>query len=305
MKQKWWLGVFVGVFWGVSLRCFAVIVAQGDGTQNATAPSGDRGWSYVGRISNKPSSVTYLSNNWFVTAYHVKHYDSPTSVLLNGSSYAIDDASWTRMTNSTGSDADLVMFRVTDPVGLAGVSIASVTPASETTVTMIGDGLDRASDLTYWHVDTGSNPYVWTETNAANANASGYKWLTTATKRWGENQLEGTVSALDDGFGLTDCFYSDFDNQANEAQGATYDSGGGVFVTNGSGGYDLAGLMITVGNYSGQPAETSVFGDRTYMADLSVYADQMRSTTMIPEPGILSLMLAMAGSCFWLRRLFL
>ena len=62
----------------------AVIVAGGDGTQNTTAPSGDQGWSNVGRISNKPSSVTYISNNWFITANHIKELDTPTNVIFNG-----------------------------------------------------------------------------------------------------------------------------------------------------------------------------------------------------------------------------
>jgi len=60
---------------GAALRVGAVIVAGGDGTQNATVPPGGRGWSRVGRIvssNGAPSSVTYVSNNWFVTAHHVK-----------------------------------------------------------------------------------------------------------------------------------------------------------------------------------------------------------------------------------------
>ncbi|QBG48260.1 hypothetical protein EGM51_12975 [Verrucomicrobia bacterium S94] len=92
----------------------AVIVAGGDGAQNTNAPAGGQGWDYVGRIdhSSKYSGVTYVSNNWFITAYHIKSLDDPTGVLLGDNRYAIDPNSWTRLTNSVGDEADLIMFRV-------------------------------------------------------------------------------------------------------------------------------------------------------------------------------------------------
>ncbi len=278
----------------------AVIVAGGDGTQNTTMPTGGQGWDYVGKIDHisANSSVTYIDNNWFITAYHVKHFDNPTGALLGGSSYSIDGGSWTRITNSVGTDTDLAMFRVTSEVGLSGVIVSS-SPANGTALTMIGNGRNRAIDQAFWNVSAGT----WAE-NGSPTNASGYHWATGSTKRWGNNAKEADAGLVDDGFGVTDMFYTDFDAVVGEAQGATYDSGGGVFVDGGS-EWELAGVMIAVTGGTGQPANTSVFGNRTYMADLSTYSGQITDIAAIPEPSVLVLgsIASIAGFC--IRRVFL
>jgi hypothetical protein len=278
----------------------AVIVAGGDGTQNTTAPTGGQGWDYVGRIDHVSSraSVTYLDNNWFITANHVKVLDNPTGVLLGGSPYSIDTGSWTRLTNSVGSDADLMMFRVAESVGLPALGIAS-SPANGTALTMIGNGRDRATDLTYWNVSGGT----WTEAGSP-TNAAGYKWEADSTKRWGSNTKEADFGLLDDGFGITDVFYTDFDGIDGEAQGVQFDSGGGIFVDGGT-EWELAGLMIAVGGSPGQPAGTSVFGNRTYVADLSTYSGQIADTVAIPEPSVLMLGSVFSIAVFFVRRIFL
>ena len=279
----------------------AVIVAGGDGTQNTTAPTGGQGWDYVGRIDHATarSSVTYIDNNWFITAYHVQVLDSPSAAILGGSTYSIDAGSWTRLTNSVGGDADLAMFRVTtDVTGLAGVTVASPT-ANGTALTMIGNGRNRATDQAFWNISGAS----WTE-NGSPTNASGYHWESGSTKRWGNNTKEADAGLVNDGFGITDMFYTDFDAVDGEAQGATYDSGGGVFTEN-AGDWELAGLMLTVIPASDQPGSTAVFGNLTLAADLSLYADQITTTAAIPEPSVLVLgsMVAIGGFC--IRRIFL
>ncbi|MFA7368972.1 MAG: hypothetical protein WC334_04940, partial [Kiritimatiellales bacterium] len=130
--------------------------------------------------------------------------------------------------------------------------------------------------------------WVWAVTNfsGADAVADGYKYAAGSAKRWGDNTVDGPVGGLDDGFGLTDTFYADFDAVVNEAQGATYDSGGGVF-TGTTNNWQLAGIMLTVGTYNSQPAGTAIFGDETYMADLSVYRNQINQTIPEPTTGIL------------------
>ncbi len=279
---------------------WAVIIAGGDGTQNTTAPSGGQGWDYVGRITSAngaPSSVTYLDNNWFITANHIKVLDNPTGVLLGGSSYSIDAGSWTRLTNSVGSDADLMMFRVTGNVGLSALTVRSSTPSNGSGLTMIGNGRNREASETGWD----SN---WNETTSPSPTYKGYKWATGATKRWGTNNKDANAGLIDDGYGTTDMFYSDFDNANGEAQGATYDSGGGVFVDTGS-EWELAGLMLTVAGYNGQPSSTSVYGNRTYMANLSTYSEQISDTVAIPEPSVLALGLFFPVAIFYIRRTFM
>ncbi len=261
----------------VSVR--AVIVAGGDGTQNTTAPSGGQGWDYVGRIvadNGAPSSVTYVSNNWFITAYHIKHFDNPTGVILGGSSYSIDSNSWTRLKNSANGDADLVMFRVVGAsVPLSGVTVRSSATANGLGLTMIGNGRNREPSETTWNSS-------WVE-GGKPTRYSGYKWGAGASKRWGTNAKDADAGLVNDGSGITDMFYTDFDDAGgDEAQGATYDSGGGVFYNN-SGNWELAGVMITVGPYSGQPNETAVYGNRTYIADMQYYFSQINSTSQIDD----------------------
>ena len=258
------------------------------------------GWDYVGRISaanGAPSSVTYLGNFWFITAYHIQHFDNPTGVVLNATSYSIDNSSWTRITNSTGTNADLVLFKVTNPVaGLSPVTVADSTPTANTSLTMIGNGRNRATNLTTWWVDTTPSNWVWNTSFFAGADATvdGYTYAAGTTQRWGENTVYGAGTGLNDGFGLTDVFYTDFDLGFGDAQGATYDSGGGVF-TGTAGAFELAGIMLTTSGWNSQPANTAIDGNITYIADLSAYSDQIYKT--IPEPST-AVLLAGVGVVF-------
>ncbi|HEY5653137.1 MAG TPA: hypothetical protein VIR63_02065 [Pontiella sp.] len=290
----------LGMTWFVAGSTFAVILAGGDGTQNTTAPVGGQGWDYVGRI-DKPgvySSVTYVSNNWFVTANHIKQLDNPSGVILGGSSYTIDSGSWTRLQNSASGDADLIMFRVNESIGLPGLTIRSSATANGSGLTMIGNGRNRETTETYWNSS-------WDEvTPPPPATYSGYKWAAGSSKRWGTNNKDADAGLIDDGYGVTDMFYVDFDDiGGNEAQGATYDSGGGVFYDNG-GEYELAGVMLVTSGYAGQPGSTAVYGNRTYAADMQYYADQINTTTAIPEPSVLALTVGFPAVTFFIRRIF-
>ncbi len=267
----------------------AVIVAGGDGMQNTNAPTGGQGWDYVGRITSAngaPSGVTYISNNWFITAYHIKALDNPTGVLLGGAPYAIDPNSWTRLKNSTNGDADLIMFRVVGAtVGLPALKVRSSNLPNNSNVTMIGNGRNRDASETSWSA-------TWVEDGKPTF-YRGYKWASGTTKRWGTNVKDADAGLVNSGgsLGVTDMYYTDFDRTGgtgDEAQGATYDSGGGVFYDNGS-EWELAGIMVTVGNiYSGQPWPpssdgTAVYGNLTLMANMQYYAAQISSTAEIDD----------------------
>ena len=269
---------------GIQAR--AVIIAGGDGTGNTTG-TGVSGWDYVGKISNvgSPSSVTYLGNSWFITANHVKQLDNPTSVVFNASTYSIDPSSWTRITNSTGTGADLIMFRVNGSIGLSNVTVRSAPVSSGASVTMIGNGLDRYPDL-YTLSLPGPDEYYY------GVKSSSYH------KRWGTNTIEGDGGWVSEGYGTTKTFFTDFDYVNGEAQGITYDSGGGVFL-GASGAFELAGIMISATNVYTINGTNAVMlaggnnqyaGSMTYMADLSVYSNQIFQT--IPEPTTALLLLS-------------
>lgn len=255
-----------------TLHADAVIIAGGDGSGH-TVGTGIPGWSHVGHIDHptKRTSVTYAGNNWFLTAYHVKHHDNPSGVLLDGTSYRIDPASWTRVTNQDGSGADLVLFRVKEPVEeLDDPVIASRTPGPGTLLILIGNGRNRATERTHWTAE-------WEETDdPAEAAYSGYKWASGSTKRYGFNVTVGARS-VPSPFGETVCFATPFGDRPGQAQGATYDSGGGVF-TGTPAAWELAGIIITVTTHNGQPGSTAVFGNHTWIADLSVYREQILDT---------------------------
>ena len=293
--------VFAGVLiWSAVFNAQAVIIAGGDGTGNTTEVGAGGGWDYVGRIDKAGvySSVTYVSNNWFVTAHHIKVLDTPTGVLLGGSSHSIDASSWTRLTNSASGDADLSMFQVTGgTVGLSGLTVRSSATSNGSGLTLIGNGLNRATTETTWNA-------AWVEGGVPTA-YTGYKWAGGATKRWGTNSKLDDEGLVDDGYGITDMFVTDFsDIGGNEAHGARYDSGGGVFYDAGS-EWELAGIMLAAPGFAGQPANTAVYGNKTYIADMQYYADQINTTTAIPEPSVLILGVVFSGTIFFIRRVFL
>lgn len=285
------------------LPVFAVIISGGDGSGNTTAPVDDPGWANVGRVNTAYSSATYLGSSWFITAYHVRQLDNPTSVILGSGSYSINPTSWTRLSNG-GIDADLVMFRVTSEPVESDVALRTASINGFPTVTMIGDGRNRAAGKTYWDAS-------WNETTEGLATYTGYKWAAGATKRWGENTVAGKNLNVDSGFGTTVSFSTSFDSSGgvNEAQGATYDSGGGVFIKNGL-NWELAGIMITISTYGDgpgpqpdQPASTAVYGNLTYVADLTKYHAQITSTMAIPEPTSFALLALMFGAAAVGRKL--
>ncbi len=272
----WLFGLLAG------LPAPAVIIAGGTGQGNTNAPADDPGWANVGRIlmaGRGPTSVTYLGNDWFITANHVWQLDNPTGVLVNASSYTVDTSSWHRLSYA-GTDADLAMFRVTTPVAaLPTLTLSPNLVTNGASVTMIGDGYDRAGSLTYWNSS-------WQVTNSTVGVYSGFYWSASAgTKRWGQNVTDA-AGWLNDGYGITYCFGTTFDagGDTNEAQGAIYDSGGGVFFKDGA-TWELSGIMLTIDEAPGQPLASAVYGNATYMADLAPYRDQITALMAIPEPA--------------------
>jgi len=290
-------------FWNIASTVFVVlasmqqagaaIVAGGDGTQNSTSSGAGGGWAYVSPMSNiyGAASVVYLGEYagqyW---ALRSRHSGSPADGTLSFNGVPVNRIVGSEIQvlndpNDPGSGTDLVLFRIDADPGLANLNLIENPLAVGTSVKMIGNGRNRDPDLTMWRAN-------WTETtNPMLAAYSGYKWDTGNTKRWGDNVIHDFGSGNITGQGIVDYFRTDFDNVSGEAQGATGDSGGGAFF------YDpveedwyLAGVMITVGTFSGQPAETAVFGNVTYLADISQYSAFILNA--IPEPSTIGLAVA-------------
>jgi hypothetical protein len=268
-----------------STSSFAVVIGSGNGSGNTNAPSGsngDLGWNYVGMV-NGGSGVylgAYGGANWVLTAGHVYNDGGSRNFSINGAVYQSVSGSGTNI-----AGLDLYAYQITVGQGtglslLSNLTLAGTSPATGETLTMIGNGKDRADSRTYWNVNTGSTPYTWSEVRPpVFFNASGYKQLSSNSKRWGSNQADGVVTV-----NSTSMIQTTFDSGIpNEAQAAVGDSGGGVFVLMNDGSYQLAGIMDLVENYSGQPDNTAVFGNLTYSIDVASYRSAILDS--VPEPG--------------------
>lgn len=281
------LAVAAGIFvWFGLSPAEAVVIDTLTGTGNTSAPSDDPGWANVG-IRGIGTGV-YLGGGWVLTASHV----GGGEIVLGSGTYAMLSNSGFQLTNggAAGKTAatDLYMYRLTTDPGLPAISIGQAAPAVGSAVTLIGAGRDRGA-FTTWVINTSVSPYLWTETSVS-PNAAGYQELASRSMRWGTNAVSlvgwDSIDGLDVAGLRTDFTFSQ--SYSSEAQAAVGDSGGGVFRKNGS-VWELAGIMLGVGTFSGQPANTAVFGNVTAIADLSVYRAQIMQ--VVPEPGAITLAL--------------
>jgi hypothetical protein len=289
------LAVTTSLFLTLLLPSHGVILSEGDGTQNTTAPvMNDFGFASVGLVFDSADGIfvsgVYLGNGWMISAYHgVRNGSGGFSfgnVILDGNTYTVDAQSAVRL--STGvSPADLAVFHLagSEP-NLPAASLSGVTPVPLSNFAMAGNGRNRATTETHWNVNTMTEPDTWTITPSP-GDRQGFFYSGGATMRWGNNtRTADALLTTDTGFGITTMFRTSFSNDltavTNEAQGAPGDSGGGVFYQNGL-NWELSGIMLAVGSFNGQPAETAVFGNQTFIADIATYRSQIVS--IVPEPS--------------------
>ena len=284
---------FIGLLAGIlcfTTRLCAVQVSGTDGTGShyTTEPADDFGFANVAQVWDTSEGFyttgIYLGNGWMLGAYHPIRSGSNGfafgNVILNGSSYDVAANTAVRILDPiTQLPVDLAMFQLTpvptDPL-LKSMLVSGTTPPPDSNLSLIGNGVNRADPLIYW---TDS----WVETTDSTYAYAGYNYGTGQSMRWGMGRLSGTTS-LDDTYGVTSFFYTTFQNTNGSAMAAPGDSGGGVFFKSGS-TWQLAGILLTIDTYPGQPVfSTSAFGNITYAADLSFYSSQINSVMAIP-PG--------------------
>ncbi len=293
----------------------AVIVYGGDGTQNTTAPAADSPaygvpWERVGLVamtSTFNATGVYLGNyggkDWVLTAAHVGAHD----FTLNGKTYSAVDDSALQLTTLGGAKADLLLFQITTPpdalpLNMPLLRISSAQLELNTSVTMIGNGYNRRSSLVGWDV-AGT---TWSTVSPVGADAIGYYHASDSSQslRWGTNKVSEGDVLLKVGARSTICQATRFDAINGDAQGASGDSGGGVFSQDSDGEWMLSGIVDYIGDFraQGQPTNTAVVGNLTYFADLSAYRGQI--LTAIPEPQTTALLAGVAGLglALWSRR---
>jgi len=239
----------------------AVLIASGDGTGNLSAPADDPGFHHVGiRLPGNLSAV-YLRNGWVITAAHA----GAGTVRLDGVDYAAVAGSARNLVHSGPVAPDLILFRLVDETGLAPLPLRASAPALNANVTLVGNGFDRGAALSY-------------------GGHAGWGWLATRGLRWGTNRVAQRGFDLTIGSATTRSFSTTFTvpgGTTSEAQAVVGDSGGAVFLKNGS-LWELAGIVYAIDAYEGQPTNTSLDGNSSFAADLSYYRTQIQAIVDVP-----------------------
>ncbi len=239
----------------------AVILAPGDGTGNVEAPDDDFGFA---NVADAGETAVYLGNGWMITANHVR----PRNVTLAGGVYEVVPGSKLRL-RSDGArvSADLAIFRLQEPLpALPSLPIREAPPRVGNPVILVGNGPDRGDP-----VEVGER--------------RGWEWARSHRLRWGTNQVHETGLEVRASVGdHTTAFsmrLSPTHPTPYECGVGLGDSGGAAFIEH-DGRYELAGVLFAAKTFDDQPARTTLYGNMTFAADLSVYRDQILAITLAP-----------------------
>ncbi len=220
---------FLALFFGwLSTPSYGVLVLTTPGAsptvgRNLAAPSGgllNSGWQYQGTWGAYLG--TPIASKYFITAKHV---------LGNvGDSFTLNSVSYTTDAKFDSPTTDLTIWRITGTFSPTEIApLYTNTNELNKPLVVYGRGTAPGSLVT-----VSSNPKGWT-------------WgANDAQQSWGENVVELTPSG---GAGIGDLLEFAFDNSgstvANEAALSLGDSGGGVFIFDGS-VWKLAGINFGV-----------------------------------------------------------
>ena len=282
------LSFTVGAVLALSGEARAVIVANS--TTNTSNPGNGVPWGNVGALNG--ATGIYLGNSWVLTAGHV---GVGALVLDIGTFFPEGDA--VQIVNPDGTAADMIMFRLSAEPNLPPLTLASSAPAMNSDFVMIGNGRIRGSS---------QKTYTWTDSTNVSRTGTGFDWSTSGFKSFGTNRVSSLVSSVFN----TQSFISDFTRASgplntatsSEGQAAVGDSGGAAFTRTSalSNTWQLSGMMFAIGGFGGQPANTALYGNVTYYADIASYSPQIETTRLIPEPST-ALLLVAAGGLLGLR----
>lgn len=231
----------------------ALIVVSGDGQGNTVAPPDDFGFANVGDAGQ---TVVYVGQGWVITANHV-----PLGrVSLDGIPYDALPGSKVRIKNEEeGVSPDLAMFRLEEAPPLPALEIRSSPPRVGDLVLLAGNGFARGAAL-----ELDEMP--------------GWVWSRESALRWGTNRVKSVGLKIPVSVGsITVAFETDFSGRGateHEAQVTIGDSGGGAFIEH-DGTWELAGVLFAAEQYENQAKRTAIQGNLTYIADLSVYREQI------------------------------
>lgn len=238
----------------------AVLIDTGDGTGNTTPPITTPGFANVGRTANALTGV-YVRNGWVLTANHV----GVQPITLAGVTHQPVDGSGHRFSNPDATLADLLAYKLRTRPALPDLLIVDQAPSPNALLTLVGNGRDRGAATTWMGVD-------------------GYTWLSSRTLRWGTNR----ISLVDEFVLDTQAVQTIFDDLRgpsggqHEADIVPGDSGGAAFVGSGVSA-ELLGILFARGSFEGQPANTSIYGNVGFIADLHAYRSDLLAVIDRPD----------------------
>jgi hypothetical protein len=239
----------------------SVLISTGDGTGNTTPPSSDPGFDNVGSIGGLTG--VYVGNGWVLTANHV----GENPIVLLGVTYDPVPGSGVRFQNPNLSFADLKAYKLLGPdPPLPALVITDAAASQDTLITIIGNGRNRGVATTW-------------------SGHTGWDWGVGHAVRWGTNKILELNTLVFN----TQSFSTGFDDlkrgQAkgqDEADLVTGDSGGAAF-TGGGASAELIGILFARGTFTDQPANTSLFNDLGYVADLFAYRNDILAVIDQPD----------------------
>lgn len=237
------------------------LVVEEDPALVERAPAPGTGFEHVGKLGG--TTGVYLGDGWVLTAGHV----GAGELWLDGASYPAVAGSWAQLRGIEGATPpDLGVFRITPLPRLPRLAIARRAPAVGEPLLLVGCGHGRGER------------FEWDGRVA-------FRWAPPNVRRWGTNRVAAVGIDLARGGTSTRVFTTLFSaGERQEAQAALGDSGGAGFVRR-RGTWMLAGIMISVASFRGQPPQTAVDGNATQLADLSHYRDAILALTGLEGAG--------------------
>ncbi len=239
--------------------------------------------SVVGYWNGNPASVVAISPNYLVTCRH-QNGGVGTSVWINGTEYTVGqvfnngsvDLRVVRIDKLNGQPANLTEY----------VGIYSGTQDTNCDVVIGGYGFTRGSEL--------KTPLSITY---------GYQWGgTQGGLQWGRNYVKGT-STVQYGSYFSKALVASFDGPfsiahvAGEVGLAAGDSGGGWFIKDWQGKWQVVGLSayvdhlghenVSAQSWFGNPTTGTEYPDSLYAIRISAYADWINNNILksIIAPG--------------------
>jgi hypothetical protein len=223
-------------------------------------------------------NATLIAPNWVLTAAHVLTTSSSGTFTIGGNAYTSAQSfvhpSWN---GNAFNGYDLALVRLSAPVfGVSPASLYSGSLEMSQTATFVGFGL-TGTGLTGWQTL--------------------------------DNQKRGFQNVIDGNFGNPSVLLgSDFDNPLNAADSdfglptpltlegcvAPGDSGGGVFISNGTQSY-LAGVISFVAARDGNA--NADYGDVSGFGRVSAFVPWIAS--IVPEPSASLLLITACVSLVW------